>query len=119
MAAALVSERANAGRHFPLSIGGETVDTGNWDKVRPPATPEIVHGFVGRARPSDIDLAVTAARTAAGPWRDTATEVRCALLRRAAERLTEARYEFAAAMAEATRMEAAERRQRNAGKGRR
>lgn len=98
MAAALERERSSAGRRFPLIIAAAPVESGSWDEVRSPAAPDAVRAYVARARPDDVGPAVAAAAAAFPEWRDTPASTRAGLLRVAADRLLESRFDFAAAM---------------------
>ena len=98
MAAALEGARARFGTRYPLMIEGDGGAPGEWDEVRCPAEPKTLMGLVARASPADADRAVVAAAKAFPAWRDTPAGERAAILRRAAELLTEQRFEFAATM---------------------
>jgi RHH-type proline utilization regulon transcriptional repressor/proline dehydrogenase/delta 1-pyrroline-5-carboxylate dehydrogenase len=66
------------------------------NEVRPPSEPETAMAYVDRCNESDVRDAVAAAKSALPAWRDLASNERAAILRRAADRLADRRWELAA-----------------------
>jgi RHH-type transcriptional regulator, proline utilization regulon repressor / proline dehydrogenase / delta 1-pyrroline-5-carboxylate dehydrogenase len=90
--------RGELGRAYPLVINGDPVDTdGNFTSHNPSRRDEAV-GIVADAGLADTDRAVAAARKAFATWRTTSAAERAALLRKAADRLEDRRFELAATM---------------------
>ena len=98
MVRALQRARARFGTRYPLLVGDREVETAEWDEVRCPAEPGTVVGSVARASLKHVDRAIAAARKAFPAWRDTPASERASVLRRAADLLTERRFDFAATM---------------------
>ncbi|MGH2633326.1 MAG: proline dehydrogenase family protein, partial [Tepidiformaceae bacterium] len=98
MTGALARARSRFGSRYPLVIGGSEVEPQEWDEVRCPAALGIVVGVVGRGGAEHAERAVAAAAQAFPAWRDTPAGERAVILRRAADLLSERRFDFAATM---------------------
>src|SRR5688572_25585630 len=97
--AALARVKANLGRSFPSHVAGEPVESGDLlDKVAPADTRMLLARF-HRAPASVLDRAVEAARRAQRDWGRRPWQERVALIRKAAEVISERRMELAAIMA--------------------
>ena len=93
---AMAQVRAQAGRTHPLWIGGKDVLTDKVIESYNPADPDEILGRVCQAGTAEIDLAVTAAENAFGPWRDTPARDRAEILHRAARIMHERIFELSA-----------------------
>lgn len=69
MHAALRKVEGELGRRYPLVIGGERRETGQWIRSINPGNLDQVVGEVARARPQDAEDAVAAATAAFDAWR--------------------------------------------------
>jgi RHH-type proline utilization regulon transcriptional repressor/proline dehydrogenase/delta 1-pyrroline-5-carboxylate dehydrogenase len=98
MDAAIADVRAEFGSRCRLVIGGEDVESGEWDEVRPPAAPDQTLGLVARAGADEVRRAVKAGVDSIAAWRASPVGQRAELLRKAADLLAGRRYEFAATM---------------------
>ncbi len=90
--------RDSFGRHYPMRIGGEEVESDEWLEIRTPAAPSSLMGRVAAASASHARTAVTQAREAFPAWRDRPARDRAEILRRAADRMDTQRYDLAAVM---------------------
>jgi len=66
---ALTEVRGQLGSHYPLWIGGEAVDTGEYLTSVDPCNPDQVVGYSAKAKQPEIEKAMAAAERA---WRDWA-----------------------------------------------
>ena len=96
--AALERARADLGRTYPMLIGAqERLSNETFDDRSPIDRDLVVARFpVGTAQ--DVRDAIDAAREAYPAWRDTPWRDRLAILRRAAERISERQFDYAALM---------------------
>lgn len=88
--------RGSMDREYPLLIGGERLQGQGILRSINPARPGERVGRVAVAGKVEAEAAVKAALQAFPDWRDAGAQTRAALLRRAAEALTDQRDEFAA-----------------------
>jgi 1-pyrroline-5-carboxylate dehydrogenase len=95
--AALEQLHGRLGRTHPLFIGGrkQSVDGGVFSDTSP-ADARVVLGKFQRAGRKETAKAVSAAHKAFPKWRDLGWEQRAALLRKAAELMTERQFHLAA-----------------------
>jgi len=96
MEAALVSVRAQFGREYPLTIGGENVTTKEKIQSTNPSKPSEVVGIFQKATVEMANQAVEAAHRAFERWKKVPAEERVACLYRAAETLRARRFELLA-----------------------
>ncbi|MCU0257810.1 MAG: proline dehydrogenase family protein [Solirubrobacteraceae bacterium] len=87
---------AGLGKHWPLWIGGEAVETAASVTSVDPARPAQVVGAAGYAGPVEAELAVAAARQAFEAWGASPPRERAAVLFRAAELMRAELFELAA-----------------------
>ncbi len=93
---ALAKARAQFGRRYPAIIDGESVEAGRWrDALNPSDTSQIV-GQTAICDAAMADRAVEASQRAAEEWAATPPVERAALMSKAANRLHDRRFEFAA-----------------------
>lgn len=97
--AALERARASLGQAYPMIIGAErrTSDT-TFDDRSPIDRNLVVARFPSGTR-LDVRDAIAAARAAYPAWRDTPWRERLAIMRRAAELISERQFDYAALMA--------------------
>ncbi len=98
MREALARVRGEFGRSYPLWIGGESIETGEWIESRNPADNTESLGRVAKARISDADQAVAAAHAALPGWRAVSDWDRAAKLFAVARKMRERKFELAAWM---------------------
>jgi 1-pyrroline-5-carboxylate dehydrogenase len=98
MRTALSLAESQLGRHYPLIIGGERLETGQWIESINPGNPDQVVGLVAKARPSDVEGAFRAAECAFASWRRLTAEGRASVLFRMAAIARRRRFELAAWM---------------------
>ena len=97
--AAVERARADLGRAYPMIIGAEErFGTETFDDRSPIDTDLVVGRFPVGTR-QDVRDAIAAARAALPAWRDTPWRERLALLRRAADIISERQFDYAALMA--------------------
>ncbi len=84
MKEALRRVRAEFGRHWPLYLGGEWVDTRERILSLNPSAPSQVVGSVAKAGREEAEAALEAAWKAFGTWKDWPQEDRSRLLLKAA-----------------------------------
>ncbi|HVB54341.1 MAG TPA: L-glutamate gamma-semialdehyde dehydrogenase [Candidatus Acidoferrales bacterium] len=96
--AGLARVRGRLGREYPLVIGGERVQTGEFFDSSNPSHPEQLVGRHAAGRREDVDRAVATASVAFRDWSRTPIEERAALLLRAAQAVRGQRAELAALM---------------------
>ncbi len=99
MHAAFHKVRAQLGQYHPLLIGDEEITTDGEVVSVNPSKPDEIVGRTARALPEHTERAVETAKAAFPAWRDTPTERRVAILRKAAQIMREQRYELAALIA--------------------
>lgn len=98
MRAALHDVESRLGRRYPLIIGGERRETGEWISSTNPGKPIQVVGEVAKARPADVEDAIAAAGCAFQTWRRFPPEGRASVLFRMAAIVRRRRLELAAWM---------------------
>ncbi|PYM07407.1 MAG: L-glutamate gamma-semialdehyde dehydrogenase [Candidatus Rokuibacteriota bacterium] len=94
--AALASVRSEFDRHYPLLIGGDSVETLAQIVSLNPSRPAEIVGRTASASPEDVDRAVAAAEAAFPGWRDRGVAERARVLGTAADLLRGRRAELAA-----------------------
>ncbi len=87
---------AGGGNPLPHLVGGETVSEGESFDRRDPSVDGQVASRARAAGPELVERAVEAARSAAGAWRTTPFEERCARLRAVASGISDRHLELAA-----------------------
>ncbi|MGH7846838.1 MAG: L-glutamate gamma-semialdehyde dehydrogenase [Candidatus Binatia bacterium] len=97
-AEALKKARSQFGREYPLWIGGEDAETGNWFESLNPADPNELVGRVALAGREEADRALVAGAAFLREWRATPARERVAALFRAADIMRQRRVELAAWM---------------------
>jgi RHH-type proline utilization regulon transcriptional repressor/proline dehydrogenase/delta 1-pyrroline-5-carboxylate dehydrogenase len=97
MVRALEELRVQLGRFYPLSIGGQDVDTGprRLDSVNPSQSSRVV-GQAALAGVKEAETAIAAARSAFPAWGNTPARKRAAILIKAASIMRSRRFELAA-----------------------
>src|SRR5689334_22453255 len=90
--------RAQLGRHYPNFINGEPRNGEGEIEDRSPIDNNIVLGYFAKGTRQDAKDAIAAARAAFPGWRDTPWRERIAIMRRAADLITERQMELAALM---------------------
>jgi 1-pyrroline-5-carboxylate dehydrogenase len=93
---ALAHVRRQLGRHRPLIIAGEKVDTDQRIASLNPAKPAEIVGTVAAAAPHHVDRALDAAWQAFPPWAARPAEDRAAILVKLAAMLRRRKLELAA-----------------------
>jgi 1-pyrroline-5-carboxylate dehydrogenase len=97
--AALQRARADLGRTYPMIIGDEERLAEETFEDRSPIDRELVVARFPKGTRQDARDAIEAARAAWPDWRDTPWRDRLAVLRRAAEIISERQFDLAALMA--------------------
>jgi 1-pyrroline-5-carboxylate dehydrogenase len=98
--AGVEAARTGFGRHHRNLIDGQWVDGGAGTfELRTPIDTDMVLGTFARADRADVQRAIDAARRAQPAWRRTPWRERLAILRRAAELISERQMVYAADMA--------------------
>lgn len=95
---ALKCVEGELGQRYPLIIGGERRETGQWIRSTNPGNLDQVVGEVAKARPSDVEDAITAAEQAFASWRKMPAEGRTSVLLRMAGIVRRRRLELASWM---------------------
>jgi len=98
MRAALAAVGKQLGEFYPLIIGNERRDTGQWITSVNPGNPDQVVGRVAKAGPAEVEQAITAATEAFRSWRTMSAEGRAGVLFRMAGIVRRRRLELAAWM---------------------
>jgi 1-pyrroline-5-carboxylate dehydrogenase len=98
MREALKQVESQLGQRYPLIIGGERRETGQWITSTNPGNPDQVVGEVAKARPSDVEDAIAAASEAFKSWRKVPAEGRSSVLFKMAGIVRRRRLELAAWM---------------------
>ncbi len=96
MRAALHAVRTGLGGYCPLLIGDKEERTGWIQNSLNPAKPSEIVGIVAQAGVKEADSAIAEAKAAFPHWSRTEPEARAAILDRAANLISEARFEIAA-----------------------
>jgi 1-pyrroline-5-carboxylate dehydrogenase len=91
--------RARLGQYHPNVIGGRDRDGEGAFEVRSPIDRDILVGTFARGTRQDVRDAIAAARAAQPAWAATPWRERLALIRRAAELISERQMEYGALMA--------------------
>lgn len=95
---AVADFRAHAGQTYPMFINGqERFAAEKFAKISPTDT-DLVMGYFQKGTVQDANDAVAAAKAAFPGWRDTPWQERIALLRRAADLLSERLFKMGAVM---------------------
>ncbi|MFL5778376.1 MAG: aldehyde dehydrogenase family protein, partial [Chloroflexota bacterium] len=97
--AGLETARSRLGAAHQNFVGGAWRDGDGTFEVRSPIDRDLVVGAFARGTARDVDEAVTAARAAQPAWAATPWAERIAILRRAAELISERQMEYAGYMA--------------------
>ncbi|HEX5039482.1 MAG TPA: aldehyde dehydrogenase family protein [Candidatus Limnocylindria bacterium] len=97
--AALERARADLGRTHPMTIGSEERTSDETFEDRSPIDRELLIARFPVGTRRDVRDAIAAAREAFPGWRDTPWRDRLAILRRAAELISERQFDYAAVMA--------------------
>ena len=97
--AGLERAKARLGAHHRNFVGGRERDGEGTFEVRSPIDREIVVGTFARGTRQDVHDAVAAARAAQPAWAATPWHERLAILRRAADLISERQMEYAGLMA--------------------
>lgn len=98
MGSILATVAGQLGARYPLIIEGERRETGAWIRSINPGNLDQVVGEVARARPSDVEDAITAAEAAFKTWRRTPVEGRASVLFKMAAIIRRRKLELAAWM---------------------
>jgi 1-pyrroline-5-carboxylate dehydrogenase len=96
--AALERARADLGKTYPMIIGAQERLSDETFEDRSPIDRDLVVARFPVGTAQDVRDAIDAAREAYPPWRDTPWRDRLAILRRAAERISERQFDYAALM---------------------
>ena len=97
--AALERARADLGRTYPMLIGAEERSSSDTFEDRSPIDRDLLVARFPRGTRADVRDAIDAARAAFPAWRDTPWRDRLAIIRRAAELISERQFDYAALMA--------------------
>lgn len=97
--AALERARAGLGKTYPMIIGAEHRSADETFEDRSPIDPDLVLARFPMGSRKDVRDAIDAARDAYPGWRDTPWRDRLAIMRRAAEIISERQFDLAALMA--------------------
>ncbi len=98
--AGVKASEAGFGRHHRNYIDGEWVEGGAGTfELRTPIDTDIVLGTFAKADRADVQRAIEAARRAQAGWRQTPWRDRLAIMRRAADLISERQMHYAADMA--------------------
>jgi 1-pyrroline-5-carboxylate dehydrogenase len=97
--AGLEKARAGLGAHHPNVVGGRERDGDGSFEVRTPIDRDILLGTFATGTRHDVVDAIAAARTAQPAWAATPWRDRLAILRRAAELISERQMEYGGYMA--------------------
>ncbi|MBX5446305.1 L-glutamate gamma-semialdehyde dehydrogenase [Sphaerobacter sp.] len=98
MRAALEQVKSQLGQRYPIVIGGERRETGEWIRSVNPGNPDQVVGLVAKARAADVEDAVKAAEAAYQEWRRMPASGRASVLFRMAAIIRRRKLELAAWM---------------------
>lgn len=86
------------GKSYPIFISGQEIKSSEEFIDTSPSNKEVLIGRFQKGTRADFDAAVDAAFKAFKSWRDTGYRERCQKMRRAAELISEKKYELAAVM---------------------
>ena len=95
---ALAKVKAQFGREYPLIIGGEKVQTGEWITSTNPAKPAEVLGKFAKAGKAQADEAMNKALATFDTWKKVAPAKRAEYLFKAAKLMRERKFELCAWM---------------------
>ncbi|MEO7296447.1 MAG: aldehyde dehydrogenase family protein [Candidatus Limnocylindria bacterium] len=95
---ALERARANLGQTYPMLIGAEERLSDETFEDRSPIDTDLVVARFPVGTRKDVQDAIDAARAAFPAWRDTSWRDRLAILRRAADLISERQFDYAALM---------------------
>ncbi|MEI2420590.1 aldehyde dehydrogenase family protein, partial [Arthrospira platensis SPKY2] len=90
--------RASMGKTYPMYINGEERFAEKTFEKRSPIDLDLVMGYFQKGTAQDAKDAVEAAKAAYPAWRDTPWQERVALIRKAADLMSERIYYMAAVM---------------------
>ena len=93
---ALERVQSQLGKHHPMIIDGEYLESSETITSLNPAQPAQLIGTVSAADPALADRALAAAQRASGKWKQMTAIERAGWLRDIAARLSDQRYDFAA-----------------------
>ena len=93
---ALKTIRARSGRTYPILINGAEIARSETFTKTSPVDTRIELGRFVSGRPGDVESAVNAAKNAFAQWRRDPWQTRVALLRKAADVMTQRQFELAA-----------------------
>ena len=93
---ALQQVEVQLGRDYPLVIGGQRRETGDWITSVNPGKPDQVVGRVAKAGPKEIEAAIAAGDAAFDAWRRMSQEGRSSVLFRLAGLLRQHKVELSA-----------------------
>ena len=93
---ALERVHSQLGKHYPMIINGEYLESRETITSLNPAHPEQIVGTVSAADHALADRALEAARQASSEWKNVTATERAGWLRNIAARLSDQRFEFAA-----------------------
>ncbi|MGI8830653.1 MAG: aldehyde dehydrogenase family protein [Candidatus Limnocylindria bacterium] len=96
--AALERARAALGKTYPMIIGDEERTSNDTFEDRSPIDRELVIAHFPTGTRTDVQDAIAAARAAYPAWRATPWRERLAILRRAADLISERQFDYAALM---------------------
>ncbi|HUF05861.1 MAG TPA: aldehyde dehydrogenase family protein [Candidatus Binatia bacterium] len=96
--AALERARASLGQTYPMLIGGEERGSSETFEDRSPIDRDIVVARFPTGTAQDVRDAIAAARAAFKAWRGTPWRDRLAIMRRAADLISERQFDYAALM---------------------
>ncbi len=91
--------RSWLGQKHPFYVNGEPREGSGYKEVRSPIDHDIVIGEFAQATREDVRDAIAVAKAFSTEWGNTPWQERIAIVRRAADLITERRYELAALMA--------------------
>src|SRR5213083_2139401 len=97
--AGIETARSWLGQRHPFYVNGEAREGENWFEERSPIDRDVVIGQFAQASRQDVQDAIAAAKAAFEQWSSTPWKERVALLRKAADLITERNFELAALMA--------------------
>ncbi len=95
---AVADFRANAGQTYPMYINGEERHAEQTFAKISPADTDLVMGHFQKGTEQDANDAIAAAKAAFPAWRDTPWQERVAIMRRAADLISERLFHFGAVM---------------------
>ena len=95
---AVANAKANFGQTFPLYINGEERHAAETFAKTSPVDTDLVLGHFQKGNEQDANAAVAAAKAAFPAWRDTPWQERIAIIRKAADLISERAFHMAAVM---------------------